>query len=333
MKIIAILRNQRMFDILKEYADLNNFGIIRYADVKDFFADYSSYLSDDIYMVVNAGMDIGCDVLSLKNLKAVQQFGIGFENVELDEAAKNRIPVFNVPTKGTANATSVAELSMFYALALARDYNGCINSINHGIANEPMGISLAGKKFGIIGMGGIGLELIRLLKPFNTVIYGIKHSRPEKDYAKKLGIEFTGTFDDDFKIILPELDFLILALPLNETTQNILNGETIALLKKGSYVINVGRAGLIEKNALMQALKSGRIKGAGLDVLWEEPAHIKDEIFHFNVIATPHIGGATESSIHDIARVCIENLKNYIAHKSLINCVNSEALSQKTAGR
>ncbi|MCL5673186.1 MAG: NAD(P)-binding domain-containing protein [Deltaproteobacteria bacterium] len=327
MKIIAILRNQRMFNILKGYADLNNFDIVHYINVEDFLNNYSLYINDDVYMVVNAGIEIGHNVLSLKNIKAIQQFGIGVENVDLEEAANNKIPVFNVPTKGTANATSVAELSMFYALALARDYNGCINSINHGIANEPMGISLAGKKFGIIGMGGIGLELIRLLKPFNTVIYGIKHTKPEKDYAKKLGIEFTGTFADDFKIILPKLDFIVLALPLNETTQNILNGETINLLKNGSYVINVGRAGLIEKYALIQALKSGKIKGAGLDVLWEEPAHIRDEIFHFNVIATPHIGGATESSINDIAGIGMENIKNYIDNKSLKNCVNSEALS------
>ena len=323
MKIIAILRNQRMFNILKEYADLNNFGIVHYINVEDFLNNYSLYINDDIYMVVNAGIEIGHNVLSLKNIKAIQQFGIGVENVDLEEAANNKIPVFNVPTKGTANATSVAELSMFYALALARDYNGCINSINHGIANEPMGISLSGKKFGIIGMGGIGLELIRLLKPFNTTVYGIKHTKPEKDYAKKLGIEFIGTFDGDFKIILPKLDFIVLALPLNETTQNILNGETINLLKNGSYVINVGRAGLIEKYALIQALKSGKVKGAGLDVLWEEPAHIRDEIFHFNVIATPHIGGATESSIHDIARIGIENIKNYINNKSLKNCVNA----------
>lgn len=350
MKIVAILRNRRMYEILKPF--LAGFDVKHYTNVDDFLkditkafqyeykdkydnantypfktADFSgSFLREDLALIVNAGISIGSDILSFKNIKLIQQFGIGFENIDIKEASLKGISVFNVPTKGTANATSCAELAIFYALALARDYNGCINSISHGIANEPTGISLAGKKFGIIGLGGIGLEVVRILKPFNVIIYAIKNSKPDKDYAKELGVAFIGTFNGDFRNILQQLDFIIFAAPLNEQTENMLNEETILLLKDGCFVINVGRAGVINKKAFINGLKSGKIKGAGLDVLWDEPAHISDEIFHFNVIATPHIGGATAGSIRDISRICIENIKGWIDKKDFSNCINKELL-------
>ena len=316
-----------MFAILKPFLDGHN--VAHYTGKEDFLDGMKaavksrpSFLSEDWALIVNAGIPVGEDILSFAGIKLIQQFGIGYENVDLDYASKRGILVFNVPTVGTYNAVSVAELSLFFVLALARDYNGCVNSISHGIANQPMGNSISGKKFVIVGLGGIGRELIKMLKPFKPEIYGLKHSKPEDGYADGLGIKFAGTVDGDFKRILPLADYIILAVPLEKNTEDLINDEAVALMKSGAHVINVGRAGLINKDALVKGLKSGKIKGAGLDVFWEEPVHISDEIFHFNVIATPHIGGATYESITDISRVCAENINGWINKGDLTNCVN-----------
>ena len=346
MNVAAILRSREMFAILKPF--LAGHNVAHYTDKEDFLSDYENacgnvreksgpgtgpyesaavgFQPGGLALIVNAGIAADEKILSLPGLRLVQQFGIGYENVDMDFASKKGIPVFNVPTAGTFNAVSVAELTLFFILALARDYNGCVNSISHGIANQPMGSSITGKKFGIVGLGGIGREIIKMLAPFKPEIYGLKHNRPENGYAEKIGIKFAGTVDDDLKHVLPLADYLILAVPLEKNTENLIGGEAIGLMKPGAFIINVGRAGLIDKNAFINGLKSGKIKGAGLDVFWEEPVHISDEIFHFNVIATPHIGGATYESIADISRACAENINGWLNGGDLTNCVNKDSI-------
>ena len=127
-----------MFSILKPFLDGHN--VTHYTSKEDF---RQSFLSEDLALIVNAGIPIGEDILSCGNIKLVQQFGIGYENVDIYYASKKSILVFNAPTLGTYNAVSVAELSLFFILALARDYNGCVNSIGRGIANQPMGHSIS----------------------------------------------------------------------------------------------------------------------------------------------------------------------------------------------
>ena len=325
MNIDVILRSREMFTILKPF--LAGHNVTHYTSKEDFLTGIKAG-SGNLALIVNAGIPIGEDVLSFANIKLIQQFGIGYENVDIDYASKKGVLVFNVPTIGTYNAVSVAELSLFFMLALARDYNGCVNSISHGVANQPMGHSISGKKIAVVGLGGIGLELIKMLKPFKPEIYGFKHNKPQEGYAGKLGIKFAGTVDDDFKKVLPSADYIILAVPLEKNTENLIDDSAVGLMKSGAYIINVGRAGLINKSSLMKGLKSGKIKGAGLDVFWEEPVNISDEIFHFNVIATPHIGGATYESIADISRLCAENINGWINNGDLTNCVNKEKVSK-----
>ena len=257
MNVAVILRSREMLNILTPFLDGHN--VMHYTSKEDFLKDiktggqnHPSFLSENLVLIVNAGISIGEDVLSYENIKLVQQFGIGYENIDLGYASKKSILVFNAPTNGTYNAVSVAELSLFFIIALARDYNGCVNSISHGIANQPMGHSISEKKFAIIGLGGIGQEIIKMLKPFKPEIYGLKHSKPQDGYAEKLGIKFTGTVDGDFKKILPSVDYIILAVPLEKNTENLIDGEAVGLMKSGAYVINVGRAGLINKDSLIK---------------------------------------------------------------------------------
>lgn len=339
MKIVAILRSREMFGVLKTF--LSGHDASHFRSKEEFLRDHGKQAAksavnnpaaEPFALIVNAGIAVDEEILSVAGLKMIQQFGIGYENVDIRYASKKGIPVFNVPTAGTYNAVSVGELTLFFILALARNYNGCIDSINHGIANQPMGNSITGKKFGIVGLGGIGAEIIKMLKPFNPEIYGLKHSRPENDFAQKLGLKFAGTVDNDFEYILPLVDYLVLAVPLEKNTENLFNEKSLEIIKPGAFIINVGRAGLISRPALISGLKAGVIKGAGLDVFWEEPVHISDDIFHFNVIATPHIGGATYESIADISRICASNINAMFDGGVLLNCVNMEFMKTREDG-
>jgi phosphoglycerate dehydrogenase-like enzyme len=109
--------------------------------------------------------------------------------------------------------------------------------------------------------------------------------------------------------LLGRADFVILCLPVTRETKQIMNRNTLALMKPGAYLINLSRGGLVDRNALEEALSSGRIAGAGLDVFWEEPPDPDDPIFQYNVLATPHIGGSTDVSIRGIVTAVAENIR------------------------
>jgi phosphoglycerate dehydrogenase-like enzyme len=244
---------------------------------------------------------------SADRLKLIQQCGSGLEMVDIEGARKRNILVCNVPTDISGNADSVAELGIYMMIGLSRNVHGMAKSMANGKMGEPRGISLQGKTVGIIGLGGIGKALIRRLKTFNVRIMGIK--RNNTDSAKKeLDLEWVGT-PDEIAILLKEADYVILSLPLTPESKHIINNSTISYMKKGSFIINLSRGGLTDKDALENALASGRIAGAGLDVFWEEPPDPNDSIFRYNIISTPHIAGSTDVSMNGIVKVVAENIR------------------------
>ena len=239
-------------------------------------------------------------------LKLIQQCGAGLEMVDIEAARKRNIPVCNVPTDISGNAGSVAELGIYMMIGLSRNIRGMEKSMAKGKMGEPQGLSLQGKAVGIIGLGGIGKALIRRLKTFNVRIMGIKRNNTE-NAKKELGLEWVGRPDEIGKL-LKEADYVILSLPLTSESRNMINNNTVSYMKKGSFLINLSRGGLIDREALENSLAAGRIAGAGLDVFWEEPPDPDDNIFRYNVIATPHIGGSTDVSMNGIVKVVSENI-------------------------
>jgi phosphoglycerate dehydrogenase-like enzyme len=109
--------------------------------------------------------------------------------------------------------------------------------------------------------------------------------------------------------LLQKSDFVVLCLPVTRDTKQIVNRNTFALMKSGAYLINLSRGGLVDRYALEEALNSGQIAGAGLDVFWEEPPDPEDPIFKNNVLATPHIGGSTDVSLKGIVKAVAENIR------------------------
>ena len=241
------------------------------------------------------------------DLRLIQQCGVGLEGVDLEAARDLNIPVANVPSDISGNADSVAELGIYLMIGLARDFRGMARSLAQRKMGEPQGRALQGLTVGLVGLGGIGRALIRRLKPFDVRLLGIKRSDPQKA-REDLGLEWVGG-PDDLGELLERSDFVILCLPVTPDTQQIMNRNTLALMKPGAYLINLSRGGLVDRNALEEALSTGRIAGAGLDVFWEEPPDPEDPIFQYNVLATPHIGGSTDVSIKGIVAAVAENIR------------------------
>ncbi|SDU27601.1 2-hydroxyacid dehydrogenase [Desulfobacula phenolica] len=244
-------------------------------------------------------------------LQLIQQCGAGLELVDINAARKRGIFVANVPTDVSGNADSVAELAIYLMIGLSRNTEMMKDSLKNRIMGGPMGLSLKGRTVGIVGLGGIGKALVHRLRPFGVKLIGVKQSKPVQA-QKDLCLDWVGG-PDDLDILLRQSDYVVLCLPLNDASQGLINHDTFKIMKPGVFLINVSRGGLVDYKALKSALKSKVIAGAGLDVFWEEPPDPEDDMFQYNVMATPHIGGATDVSMQGIAKLVAKNI-NFIAN-------------------
>ncbi len=240
-------------------------------------------------------------------LKLIQQCGSGLEGVDIPAALDRNILVANVPTDLSGNAGSVAELGIYLLIGLSRDVRGMAKSLTDRQMGEPRGRALSGKTVGLVGLGGIGQALIKRLKAFDVHLIAIKRSSPEKA-MKAHGLEWVGA-PGDLPELLSRSDYVMLCLPVTSETRHLMNRETFAHMKPGAFLINLARGGLVNRDALEEALAAGRIAGAGLDVFWEEPPDPNDPIFAYNVLATPHIGGSTDVSMRGIVKAVAENIR------------------------
>lgn len=250
-------------------------------------------------------------------LQLIQQCGAGLELVNINAARERGIPVANVPSDISGNADSVAELAIYFMIGLSRNVEMMKDSLEKRIMGGPMGIALKGRTVGIVGLGGIGKALINRLRPFGVNLIGIKRSDPVQA-QKDLCMDWVGG-PDHLDILLKQSDYVVLCLPLSSSSQGLINEDAFRKMKKNSFLINVSRGGLVDYRALKSALKEKIIAGAGLDVFWEEPPDPADDIFKYNIMATPHIGGATDISMQGIAASVAENINRIANGKIPVN--------------
>lgn len=251
---------------------------------------------------------VSAEVLATADrLQLIQQMGAGLEGVDIHAAEARGIAVANVPTDLSGNADSVAELVIFQMLALIRQASAIPKLIQQRQLGQPLGGTIKGATVGLVGVGGIGQALARRLKAFEATLVGVKRQQ-DASLAASLGLAWC---DDMSRLdeLLATSDFVVLSLPDTAETHHLINAQTLAKMKPGSYLINVGRGGLVEPQALLQALRHGPLPGAGLDVFWEEPPDPHHPLFQENVVATPHIGGVTQLSIEGIFNSVCDNLR------------------------
>lgn len=253
-------------------------------------------------------------------LRLIQQCGSGLEGVDIEAAKKRNIWVANVPTDISGNADSVAELGIYLMIGLSRDVHRMAQNLAARKMGEPQGKTLIGRTVGLIGLGGIARALIKRLRAFDVRFIGIKRHDPEKA-KEELGLEWVGG-PKDLRILLERSDFVILCLPLTSESKGLLNANTFVYMKRGAFLINLSRGGIVDRQALEDALASGKIAGAGLDVFWEEPPDPEDPIFKYNVLATPHIAGSTDTSMQGIVKGVAENIRRVEMNQEPLNHFN-----------
>ncbi|MFT4743626.1 MAG: D-3-phosphoglycerate dehydrogenase [Yoonia sp.] len=263
-------------------------------------------------------------IAAATNLKVIGRAGIGTDNIDKDAASKAGIIVMNTPF---GNMITTAEHAIAMMFAVARQIPEASASTHAGKWEKSkfMGVELTGKTLGVIGAGNIGgivCDRARALK-MKVMAYD-PYLGEEK--AEKMGVK---------KVELEELfanaDFITLHVPYTEQTANILSAENIAKLKKGVRIINCARGGLVDEQALADALKSGHVAGAAFDVFAVEPA-TDSPLFNLpNVVVTPHLGAATTEAQENVALQVAEQMSDYLLTGAVTNALNMPSVTAEEA--
>src|SRR5215831_17452424 len=261
-----------------------------------------------------------------KNLKVIGRAGIGVDNVDIPAATAKGIIVMNTPF---GNSITTAEHAITLMLALARQIPQADASTKAGKweKNRFMGVEITGKTLGVIGCGNIGsIVADRALGLKMKVVAYDPFLSPER--ATDLGVERV-----DLNELFKRADFISLHTPLTDKTRNIINASAIKAMKKGVRIINCARGGLVDEQALVDALNSGHVAGAAFDVLTEEPATVNPLFGHPNVVCTPHLGASTTEAQENVALQVAEQMSDHLLQGAIANAVNFPSITAEEAPR
>jgi D-3-phosphoglycerate dehydrogenase len=284
-------------------------------------------LGDYDGLAVRSGTRVTADLLdSAPRLKVIGRAGIGVDNVDIPAATARGVVVMNTPF---GNSITTAEHAVALMFALARDLPAADFSTQSGRweKNRFMGVELTSKTLGLIGCGNIGsIVADRALGLKMKVIAYDPFLTPER--AVDLGVEKV-----DLDGLLARADFITLHTPLTDQTRNILSRENLARTKRGVRIINCARGGLIDEAALKDALESGHVAGAALDVFIEEPAKQSPLFGAPGFIATPHLGASTTEAQVNVAIQVAEQMSDFLIRGGVINALNMPSLTAEEAPR
>jgi D-3-phosphoglycerate dehydrogenase len=239
----------------------------------------ANIISDYDAIIVRSATKVTAELLTnAKKLKVIGREGEGLDNIDLKKAAEQNIEVINTPHVA---AVSVAELTIGHLLALARGIVEGTLSLREGkwIKEELMGVEINGKTLGIIGCGSIGKTVERLALALGMKVVGVDMCV----YGRFVTLEE----------MLPQADFVTVHVPLTPHTRHMISTKEFAMMKDGVMVVDCSRGGVVDEEALYNALVSGKVKAAALDVFEEEPPKNSKLLKLRNVHATPHIGAQT----------------------------------------
>jgi phosphoglycerate dehydrogenase-like enzyme len=235
----------------------------------------------------------------LPALRVVSKFGVGLDRIDL--AALEARDIRFAWTPGV-NRRAVAELTVALALTLLRGLHLARDSVKAGAWQPRVGRELGGVTLGVLGIGNIGKELIRLVQPFGTRI--VAH-----DLLDFPEFEAThGVTKLSLEALLREADVVSVHLPLDASTRGILSRERLGQMRAGAHLINTSRGGIVDEAALIELLDAGRLGGAALDVLADEPPLGTTLTHHPKILCTPHLGGSSEEAILSMGKAALDGL-------------------------
>lgn len=287
-------------------------------ELKKIIKDYDA-------LIVRSGTKVTKEIIeAADNLKVIGRAGVGVDNVDVDAASQKGVIVMNTPE---GNTISTAEHTMSLIMALSRN----IPQANYSLKHEKKwdrksftGVELYTKVLGVVGLGRVGREVAKRCLSFGMKILAYDPFLPAQK-AKEMDVELV-----DLDKLFAESDYITLHVPLTDETRHIISEKEIAKMKKGVRIINCARGGIVDEKALAEAIKSGKVAGAALDVFEEEPPIGSPLLELGNVITTPHLGASTEEAQTNVAIDVARQVSDALLGRGVRNAVNMPAIEPET---
>jgi D-3-phosphoglycerate dehydrogenase len=309
---------------------LSEEGLKILSDVKEFQVDVKtdlkpealkSIIKDYDALIVRSATKVTKDIInSADKLKVIGRAGVGLDNVELDAATQKGIIVMNTPG---GNTISTAEHTMSMILALSRNIPQAYASMKQGEwkRSKFMGVELYDKVMGIVGFGRIGRAVAVRARSFGMKILAYDPYL-SREVAQAQGAEVV-----ELKELFKKSEYITVHTPLSEETRHMVSAKEFAMMKKGVYIINCARGGIIDEQALINAIKEGKVAGAAIDVFEKEPLAVDSELLKLgNVITTPHLGASTEEAQVNVAIEVAQITRDALLGKGIRNAANYPCL-------
>jgi D-3-phosphoglycerate dehydrogenase len=287
--------------------------------------ELSAIIGDYDGLAIRSSTKVTKDVLATApRLKVVGRAGIGVDNVDVPAATARGVVVMNTPY-GNSITTAEHAIAMLFSLARQMPVANASTHAGKWEKNRFMGVELSSKTLGVIGCGNIGAIVADRAIGLKMKVVAFDPFLSE-DRARDIGVEKV-----DLDTLLARADFITLHTPLTDATRNIIDARALAKCRKGVYIINCARGGLVDEAALKAGLDSGHVAGAGLDVFPVEPA--KESIFFGmeNVVCTPHLGASTTEAQENVALQIAEQMADYLVSGAVTNALNAPSVTSEEA--
>lgn len=276
-------------------------------------------------VIVRSATKLGADVLEGQTrLKAIVRAGVGVDSIDLPSATRQGIVVMNTPT---GNTTSTAEHTVAMMMALCRNIGPASHSMREGKWDRKLysGTELAGKVIGVVGLGRIGVAVARRCRGLEMTVLGYDPFMSE-ERAAEYGIELYRNIDE----LVVKCDLITVHTPLTDETRGIINAARLASMKKGVRIINCARGGIVDEEALADAIESGHVAGAAIDVFVNEPPKADCRLPKLpQVLCTPHLGASTEEAQEQVAVEAAEIIAGFLVRNEVRHAVNMMPISGK----
>ena len=274
-------------------------------------------------LVVRSATKVTADVLAKPGrLKVIGRAGTGVDNIDLEAATRAGVVVLNTPG---GNSLAAAELTISMLMALARHIPQANAALRAGRweRKEFMGIEVAGKVLGVMGLGRIGREVARRGVALDMEVTGYD------PYVSSEAMADMGVCSGTMEEVLAAADFVSLHLPLTDETHQLMNADRFAAMKRGARLINCARGGLVDEEALLAALESGHLSGAALDVFASEPPSDRRLVEHARVVSTPHLGASTVEAQERVGSDVARKIRDYLESGTVLDAVNFPSVSRE----
>jgi len=279
-----------------------------FAEVEEFYGHSPDEIRENIpgydALIVRSGTKVTREMIEASDLKIIGRPGVGLDNIDREAAKEKGIEVVNSPE---ASTIAVTELVLGSLIALFRNIHHADRTMRNGKweRSKFMGNELFGKTLGIVGFGRIGREVGIRARAFGMDVLAHDPNITAED-AREFNAEYA-----ELDELLEKADIITLHVPLMESTRNLIDEERLGIMKDSAVIVNMSRGGVINEDALYNALKNGKIKGAVLDVFEKEPPEGSPFLGLENVVLTPHLGASTDEAQVNAGTVVVEKIRNF----------------------